>query len=379
MVWLARRPHPPAMIHPAHPRDAPAPAPEAAGRSAWWRRVAAKAASLGLGLLAACSHYTPLRDPELRPRPPRPPGRGGVTATFLGNTTLLITDGTTRLLVDGFVSRPSVARALLGKVRADPQAIESALGRYGVTRRGGLDAVLVGHSHYDHALDATAIAGRSGAVVMANASFRFIHLANGGDAAKLVVVPNDGTVREFGAFTVTFVPSAHVGSHSSLERKVEGEITRPVRLPARITAFRCGQPHAIHIHHPQGDILVTTTAGSRMVAGELKADVVFLAIALLDKEPAAKQRAYWRDYVTASAPQVVVPIHWDRFDRRLEAGLKPFPWFIDDVRKSLGFLQQQARDGPRLRILDAHESIHLDHGQVGGVGGTETPAGRGGG
>ena len=43
-----------------------------------------------------------------------------VSVTFLGAATLLISDGQTHLLTDGFFTRPPALRVAFGRLRSDP-------------------------------------------------------------------------------------------------------------------------------------------------------------------------------------------------------------------------------------------------------------------
>ena len=45
---------------------------------------------------------------------------GGMAVTFLGVSTLLVTDGTSALMTDGFFSRPGLRRVALGRIAPDP-------------------------------------------------------------------------------------------------------------------------------------------------------------------------------------------------------------------------------------------------------------------
>ncbi len=75
-----------------------------------------------------------------------------VEVQWLGVATLVFDDGRTRLLTDGFFSRPGLGDLVFGRpVSPDLTAIEDGLRRAGVDRA---DAVMTVHSHYDHAMDA---------------------------------------------------------------------------------------------------------------------------------------------------------------------------------------------------------------------------------
>jgi len=315
-------------------------------------------------LHASCVSYTPIDDPELRPLEAIPLSGEGVKATYFGNTTIFISDGETSLLVDGFVSRPGKLRTFLGKIGPDEGVLGSWLKRVGIDERGCLDAVLVGHAHHDHSLDASTIAMKTGAVVMGNESVCHIHRGVYGSDDDFVLVDESGLSRRFGKFTVTFVPSDHVGAHYFPQRKVRGRIEDTLHMPSRYTNFKCGDVFAIHIAHPDGSILVTTTAGSK--EGEtlkfgIQADAVFLGIGLLSRESAEAQNAYWKEYVDSVGPKMVIPVHWDDFSRKLSKGLKP-PLY-DDIKKSLTFVKDKA-SGRKVRILDVEESIILQDGDA---------------
>ena len=233
----------------------------------------------------SCTSYNPLADLTLR----RPVGNGsppesGVKVMFLGNSTLHLDDGETSLLVDGFLSRPGVLKTLFGKVEPDPNVIRTELAKARITR---LDAVLVGHAHHDHALDATPIAETFGAEAVGSESFANIYRGSRrpGTTREPSVIPSQGGTRSFGRFRVTFAPSEHVHSHSFVQRAVEGHITEPLALPAHYSHFKCGDVFALHIAHPDGAIVVTTTAGAKIDQFRGKrADVIFLAVGLLSKE-----------------------------------------------------------------------------------------------
>jgi len=111
-----------------------------------------------------------------------------VTVIFLGNTTLLFSDGETSLIVDGFLSRPDGLMVLTGKIGPDPVEIARALKDAGAEK---FDAVLVGHAHYDHALDRAVVAEQIGAVVMGSESYAFIHRGATGKAqpTNLITLP----------------------------------------------------------------------------------------------------------------------------------------------------------------------------------------------
>jgi L-ascorbate metabolism protein UlaG (beta-lactamase superfamily) len=240
-----------------------------------------------------------------------------------------------------------------------------------------VDAVLVGHAHHDHALDATAIADLFGARVIGSESFAQIYCGSHveGSKSKLEVIPRDGgdvtfpeKVRPAGkydTFKVRFVPSKHNAEDSLPQWPIKGEIRKRLKLPAYWTRMNMGAVFALRIEHPEGNIVVTTTAGA--VQGALakhgSADVLFLGVGYLSKEGPDAQQDYWDYTVLETTPDVIVPTHWDDFTRKLSRGLKPPPLIGGNTRTAMTFVKNRA-DHRKVRVLDVREKVYLKGGNV---------------
>lgn len=96
-------------------------------------------------------------------------------ATFVGVSTILFSAGQDAILIDGFFTRPSYLPVFLGKIQPDEKIVAECLTRLGVVQtepgpgadsktdsRMTLHAVLVAHTHFDHALDAPLVCKRTG-------------------------------------------------------------------------------------------------------------------------------------------------------------------------------------------------------------------------
>ena len=129
---------------------------------------------------------------------------GALSATWLGVTTVLIDDGDTQILIDGFFSRPSLADGLLRRpVVNDAAIINYALHEFDMRR---LAAVIPVHSHFDHAMDAGAIAKRTKASVLGSESTA--NIARGaGVLEDQIVVASTGETYQFGEFKVRLLES----------------------------------------------------------------------------------------------------------------------------------------------------------------------------
>jgi L-ascorbate metabolism protein UlaG (beta-lactamase superfamily) len=162
----------------------------------------------------------------------------GVEVRWLGVAGFAITCEGTTVLIDPYASRVGL-RALAGRspLVADRVAIDRWIPR--------ADAVLVGHTHFDHALDVPAIARRDRAPVYGSASAaRLLHV-NGLGHLAVAVEPH--RTYGIGPFEVTFVPSVH--SKLLLGRSVPngGEVTCEHVGDLTPDAYGCGQVWGIHL------------------------------------------------------------------------------------------------------------------------------------
>ncbi len=158
-----------------------------------------------------------------------------------------------------------------------------------------------------------------------------------------------GRTMTFGTFDVTLFP----GEHCPPDR-YPGTITAPVRQPARVSAYRCGEAWSTVIaHRPSGrSLLVVGSAGFSPggLAGAT-ADVAYLGVGQLGLRPLEYLEEYWRQTVEATGARNVVLIHWDDFFRPLDRPLKPLPFAVDDLDRSVRIVSEFARrDGVGLHL-----------------------------
>lgn len=265
------------------------------------------------------------------------------TVTWAGVTTLLISDGTSAVLTDGFFSRPSLLQVGLGKITPSQARIDSALSRLGVH---SLDAVLPVHTHFDHAMDSAVVAQRTGAKLVGGLSAA--HVGHGLPADR-VVVATAGEPVTLGSFEVTLI----VGDHCPPDR-FPGVIEAPIVPPVRASAYRCGEAWSTLVrHHPTGRrMLVVGSAG--FVPGALdgqQADVVYLGIGQLGLQPERYLLDYWAETVRTVGARRVVLIHWDDFFRPLDRPLRALPYAGDDLDVSMRTLSRlAAQDGVEMHL-----------------------------
>jgi L-ascorbate metabolism protein UlaG (beta-lactamase superfamily) len=268
-----------------------------------------------------------------------------LSVTWLGVTTLLLDDGSSALMTDGFFSRPSLAQLTAGKVSPSAARVDGCLARAEVPR---LEAVIPVHTHFDHAMDSALVADRTGAQLVGGESAANVGRGYGLPEDRLVVaVPGEPIA--LGAYDVTLVESHHCPPD-----RFPGVIGAPVVPPAKVSAYRCGEAWSTLIHHrPSGRrLLIQGSAG--FLKGSLdghRAEVVYLGVGQLGVQPRSYLVDYWTEVVRAVGARRVVLIHWDDFFRPLSKPLRALPYAGDDLDASIRVLGElAAEDGVTLHM-----------------------------
>jgi L-ascorbate metabolism protein UlaG (beta-lactamase superfamily) len=229
----------------------------------------------------------------------------GLQLTWLGTAGYALTFEGHTLLIDPYVSRASLRDVLLRKRLASDAAL---LERF-VPRAS---AVLVGHTHFDHALDVPAIARRDGCKAYGSSSLARLMRLHG--LPEQAVTVEHGARYEIGPFEVTFVRSLHAKLALGLAVPNDGEITCDQVDALHAGTYRCGDVYAmlirvagVTLYHQGSANLIEELIPVRGV------DYLLMGIA---------GRRFTRDYtartVRALDPQLIIPTHHDDFFRPLE-------------------------------------------------------------
>jgi L-ascorbate metabolism protein UlaG (beta-lactamase superfamily) len=194
-------------------------------RSQVGRRAAARADGEALG--------------EMEARPLALPA--GLEVEWLGVSGYRLTYEGQSLFIDPYFSRvPFRDLVLRRRALPDPAALE----RY-VRAPGETVGVLVGHTHFDHAVDAPALARRLGCKAYGSASL--VNLMGLHGMAERAVEVEPYRVYELGPFEVSFTPSAHSKLLLGLAVPYDGELTCEHLDSLSPAAYRCGQVWGITI------------------------------------------------------------------------------------------------------------------------------------
>jgi L-ascorbate metabolism protein UlaG (beta-lactamase superfamily) len=238
---------------------------------------------------------------ELERVPPELPP--GLEISWLGVSGYRLTYEGVSVLIDPYVSRVPL-RSLLLRRKALPD--ESLISRF-IGAPGEVGGILVGHTHFDHAIDAPAVARRFRTKAYGSASLAHLMRLHGLGASGVEVVPK--RPYEIGPFVVRFVRSRH--SKLLLGRKVpmDGELTCDHLHGLVPTAYKCGDVWGIRIE--VGGIALYHQGSADLDDDELGHDLVDVFLAGVAGRSVTPR--YWERILPRLDPRLVVPTHYDDF------------------------------------------------------------------
>ena len=209
---------------------------------------------------------------------------------------------------------PYLSRVPLSSVisRA-PAMADPALHERFLRPSGRVIGVLVGHTHFDHAIDVPAIASRHGCAVYGSSSLaNLMGLYGLGELAVEVEPDRD---YELGPFTVTFVPSLHSKLLLGFAVPFDGELTCEHLDALSPSAYKCGQVWGIHVE--VAGMSFYHQGSANLIEGALRhrrVDVFLAGIA-----GRGFTRDYWARILPRLEPRTIVASHFDDFFRPIDA------------------------------------------------------------
>lgn len=246
---------------------------------------------------------------ELQARPlALPPG---LELQWLGVSGYRMTYEAKTLFIDPYVSRVPLSAVL----RRQPAVPDPAMVERFIVPAAGSEvvAVLVGHTHWDHAVDAPAICKRFASKAYGSSSLQQLMALHGLGEQTVVVEPY--RTYELGPFAVSFTPSAHSKLILGLAVPFDGELSCDHLDALSPGAYRCGQVWGIRIdvagasfYHQGSANLVDDALRTRGV------DFFLAGVAGRGFTP-----NYWQRILGRLEPGTIVPTHYDDFFRPLSA------------------------------------------------------------
>lgn len=215
---------------------------------------------------------------------------------YLGTAGFVIQSRERTIVLDPYVSRPSLLATLTGAMQPDVELIKRLIPH--------ADDVLVGHAHHDHILDAPDLCRQTGArLIGANACIQ-VGIAAGLPPQQLLMTNGREDIAS-GPWTLRGLPSRHGKVFGRIP--FPGDMTAPPRWPPRLYDLRHGlvlnwlvDTGALKIMHiDSADFIDSELSGQR-------ADIVCLCAIGRQSRP-----NYVRDIVRHLQPRWIIPCHWD--------------------------------------------------------------------
>jgi L-ascorbate metabolism protein UlaG (beta-lactamase superfamily) len=255
---------------------------------------------------------------ELETRPLELPA--GLEIEWLGVSGYRMSFGGQTIFIDPYLSRVPFGDLFRRRTALpDPAALD----RF-VHAPGEVAGVLVGHTHFDHAVDAPAIARRFGC--KAYGSDSLVALMALHDLTPHAIEVEPYRTYELGPFEVSFTPSVHSKLLLGLAVPYDGDLTCEHLDALSPSAYRCGQVWGISIevagirfYHQGSANLIDDAIRKRGV------DVFLAGIAGRNFTD-----DYWKRIIPRLDPKVIVPTHYDNFFRPLGRPME----FVSNVQLS---------------------------------------------
>jgi L-ascorbate metabolism protein UlaG (beta-lactamase superfamily) len=287
---------------------------------------------------------------------------GSLNVKFLGNTNILITDGKTSILTDGFFSRPSISNVLWGEFEPDYDVIEYCLEKAGIHQ---LNAVIPVHSHFDHAMDSPIVAMKTGAKLIGAESTANIGRGLNFPEGQMVIVKS-GVPLQIGSMKVTLIKGKHwpYPDEELGLKLLNREIINPIVPPASAFEYFEGASFTIIVEHADASIAIHGSAGYiPNILENYVVDILFLGTAGLETMDKSYNDNFQTHVVDALNPKVIVPIHWDDFFVPLKKGLKSRSLLEKllqgmDVKKSFEFVEMRNPD-KKMSVLPLWELVNV--------------------
>ncbi len=213
----------------------------------------------------------------------------------------------------GAVHRPLPVAGAAELVAAAPDRAprsERSIDRYCPPREGHTAVgVLVGHTHFDHAVDAPAIARRFGCLAYGSDSLARLMRLHGLGEQAVVVTPYEDY--ELGPFRVSFTPSRHSKLLLGAKVPFDGELTCDHLDSLAPGAYRCGQVWGILIE--VGGVRLYHQGSADLLDEALRPPPGGIDVFLAGVAGRNFTDDYWQRILPKLDPALIVPTHYDDF------------------------------------------------------------------
>lgn len=245
----------------------------------------------------------------------------GLEIEWLGTAGYRITYSGKSLLIDPYLSRVPFAAVFRRRpALPDTALLERVLGSGGTpgaaphpgSGPAEVVGVLVGHTHFDHAIDVPEICRMFNAKAYGSNSLVNL-MALWGRADRVVEVEPHRTY-ELGPFEVSFTPSCHSKLLLGLKVPMDGELTCEHLDGLAPSAYRCGQVWGIRIK--VAGITLYHQGSANLLDDEITEAGVDVFLAGIAGRSFTED--YWPRILRKLEPRLVVASHFDNFFKPID-------------------------------------------------------------
>jgi L-ascorbate metabolism protein UlaG (beta-lactamase superfamily) len=272
-----------------------------------------------------------------------------IQVTWTGAAGLIFETEKEIILIDPYYTRVNVFNTLLGTLSPDEKAITNVLD----SLSSKISAVIVGHTHSDHAMDVPCIIQKTGAKPVGSRSLESLMSVSGMSGITTVCQGGETVVLSDHA-SVTMVRSTH-GKAIMNKVPFDGEILPDAVLPLKAGGYRAGTVFAPKLQIDGIRFLHVGSAGfiEAQVQGHV-CEVLFLCVAGWNKCQGYPQRL-----IELTRPGKVVLVHYDNFSRPHRKGRKTHKLPFLDIK---GMVRSIKARSPSVEVLipEIYEVLRFD-------------------
>jgi len=263
-----------------------------------------------------------------------------VSVRWTGAAGLEFTHGDSTILIDPYVSRPGKIEVFFKR----PRPKSDVVAKYAQGLPGELSAVVVSHTHLDHALDIPELSRHFDGPLVGSKSLEAL-MAMHGVPDRVTVCEGGERVELPGGAAVTMIRSQH-GLVVFGRVPYAGEIDPNLKPPLRARDYRHGTVFTVKLEI--GGVTFMHAGSANFVESELEGhhcDVLFMCVPGWKRSP-----GYSTLLPEIVKPRVIMPFHYDDFSAPIRPGMKAPRVPVVDMP---GFIRQVALSAPQARVRPA--------------------------
>ena len=234
----------------------------------------------------------------------------GLELEWLGTAGYRITYEGHTLLIDPYLSRVPLGDVLRRRVALPDPVLNEPLLRADL---GEVAGILIGHTHFDHAIDVPLLARSLS--TRAYGSDSLVRLMGLHGIADRAVEVTPRRRYELGPFTVRFVPSLHSKLLLGYKVPYDGALSCEHLDALSPAEYKCGLVYGIHIE--VGGTTLYHQGSANLIDDQVPTDGVDIFLAGIAGRSFTDD--YWNRILRRLQPSIVLASHFDDFFRPLAA------------------------------------------------------------